>query len=287
MRLASTSIPCILLVLMSCVGATAYQANLKTTLKQRYQDKVFYLRTPLSGSKLSFNSQGEPVGKVGPGYWSSDAGLLIDQLELQNSKLHLRATRVIFLFDTKDGTFRRFRTKAKVEIDIDVNPNWTDETSFTGALDRIVTPDSAVLAKEASGYWACWLTGELTHDAGKQRWNCHDKDEAMPGDKRQPDTHDVTLSPKDGSISAPRAIYTPDPEYTKATQEAGLRAATVVLWATISEEGRATNIQIQRPVGAGLDDKAIEAVQRWRFRPAMKNGSPVAVRINIEINFRL
>lgn len=37
----------------------------------------------------------------------------------------------------------------------------------------------------------------------------------------------------------------------------------------------------------GLDEKAIEAVKRWKFKPAMKDGKPVAVAVNIQIVFRL
>jgi protein TonB len=48
-----------------------------------------------------------------------------------------------------------------------------------------------------------------------------------------------------------------------------------------------TDIKITRPLGSGLDEKAVEAVRQWRFKPGTKDGSPVAVRINVEINFNL
>jgi TonB family protein len=44
---------------------------------------------------------------------------------------------------------------------------------------------------------------------------------------------------------------------------------------------------VQRTLGLGLDEKAIEAVRKWKFEPAMKNGQPVAVQVNVEVNFRL
>jgi TonB family protein len=44
---------------------------------------------------------------------------------------------------------------------------------------------------------------------------------------------------------------------------------------------------VQRTLGLGLDEKAIEAVRQWKFDPARKNGQPVAVQINVEVNFRL
>jgi outer membrane biosynthesis protein TonB len=48
----------------------------------------------------------------------------------------------------------------------------------------------------------------------------------------------------------------------------------------------AHNIKVQRPLGMGLDEKAIEAVQQWRFRPGMKDGKPVTVAATLEVNFR-
>jgi TonB family protein len=60
-----------------------------------------------------------------------------------------------------------------------------------------------------------------------------------------------------------------------------------VLQVTVDENGVPQNIQMVRPLGMGLDQKAIEAVQQWRFKPAMLNGQPVAVSANIEVDFRL
>jgi len=44
---------------------------------------------------------------------------------------------------------------------------------------------------------------------------------------------------------------------------------------------------VARTLGLGLDEKAIEAVKVWRFEPAMKDGKPVAVQVNVEVTFRL
>ena len=55
----------------------------------------------------------------------------------------------------------------------------------------------------------------------------------------------------------------------------------------IDSTGKPTNLKVLRPLGLGLDEKAIEAVQKWRFRPGTKEGKPVAVYATIEVNFRL
>lgn len=89
-----------------------------------------------------------------------------------------------------------------------------------------------------------------------------------------------------GAISAPRAVSTPDPEYTDEARIAKTQG-TCVLWLIVDEKGRPRNIRVVRGLGFGLDAKAIEAVQQWRFQPALKDGAPVNVRISVEVGFHL
>ena len=42
-----------------------------------------------------------------------------------------------------------------------------------------------------------------------------------------------------------------------------------------------------RSVGMGLDEKAVEAVKQYKFKPAMEGGKPVTVELNIEVNFQI
>ncbi len=89
-----------------------------------------------------------------------------------------------------------------------------------------------------------------------------------------------------GGVSAPRAIYQPDPEYSEEARKAKWQG-TVVLWVVIGPDGKTRDIKIVRSLGMGLDEKAIEAVRTWRFEPGKKDGQPVAVQVNVEVNFRL
>jgi len=55
----------------------------------------------------------------------------------------------------------------------------------------------------------------------------------------------------------------------------------------VDDQGRPQNLKVLRSLGLGLDQKAIEAVEKWRFKPGMKDGKPVPVMATIEVNFRL
>jgi periplasmic protein TonB len=89
-----------------------------------------------------------------------------------------------------------------------------------------------------------------------------------------------------GGVSAPKAIYNPDPDYSEEARKAKFQG-TCVLWLIVGPDGKPRDIRVARTLGLGLDEKAIEAVKTWRFEPARLNGQPVSVPINVEVSFRL
>jgi protein TonB len=89
-----------------------------------------------------------------------------------------------------------------------------------------------------------------------------------------------------GGVSAPRALFSPEPEYSDEARKVK-HQGTVVLFVIVGPDGRPHEMRVSRSLGFGLDEKALEAVKQWRFEPAKKDGRPVAVQINIEVNFRL
>lgn len=84
----------------------------------------------------------------------------------------------------------------------------------------------------------------------------------------------------------PVLLHKVEPEYSQAARNAGVQG-TVVLDLVVSDAGMPTNIAAISPLGFGLDECAIEAVKRWRFKPALRAGKPVAVFATVEMNFRL
>jgi TonB family protein len=89
-----------------------------------------------------------------------------------------------------------------------------------------------------------------------------------------------------GGVSPPKQIYSPEPEYSEEARKAKYQGV-VVLWIVVGPDGRTHDVKVQRSLGLGLDEKAIEAVRQWRFEPARKDGQPVAVQVAVEVNFRL
>ena len=88
-------------------------------------------------------------------------------------------------------------------------------------------------------------------------------------------------------VGVPECIYCPPPLYSDDARKAKYQG-TVTLLVTVTVDGRATNISVVKSPGMGLDEKAIEQVRTWRFRPATgPSGKIVPVIVPIEVTFRL
>ena len=89
-----------------------------------------------------------------------------------------------------------------------------------------------------------------------------------------------------GGVTQPRPIYDPDPDYSEAARKAKYQG-TVLLYVQVDPSGKAVNMRVLHSLGLGLDEKAMEAVKKWKFKPGIKDGKPVTVEAQIEVNFRL
>jgi TonB family protein len=87
-------------------------------------------------------------------------------------------------------------------------------------------------------------------------------------------------------VTAPQIVHKIEPEYSEEARAAKYQGS-VVLYVEIGPDGKARNMRVERGLGLGLDQKAIDAVSQWQFQPGMKDGLPVIVQATIEVNFRL
>jgi len=89
-----------------------------------------------------------------------------------------------------------------------------------------------------------------------------------------------------GGVSAPVPIYEVEPEFSEEARKAKFMGVVTVNL-IVNTRGLPENVHILRGVGMGLDEKAVEAVKQYRFTPAKMGGKPVAVEVNVEVNFQI
>jgi TonB family protein len=89
-----------------------------------------------------------------------------------------------------------------------------------------------------------------------------------------------------GPVTSPQLVTKTEPDYTPEARDAKIQG-TVLLSGIIETDGRFSEVHVDRGLDPGLDKNAVDAVKLWLFQPAQKDGSPVAVSVHVEVNFRL
>jgi TonB family protein len=87
-------------------------------------------------------------------------------------------------------------------------------------------------------------------------------------------------------VRPPTIVSKVEPQYSEEARKAGLQG-TVLLKIIVDPAGKPRDPKVLRGLGLGLDEKAIEAVNNWQFQAGAKDGQPVPVQAQIEVNFRL
>jgi protein TonB len=89
-----------------------------------------------------------------------------------------------------------------------------------------------------------------------------------------------------GSVLPPSVLFSVEPEFSEEARKAKFSGnVQVYLW--VDEHGNPSHVRIARGVGMGLDEKAVEAVRQYKFKPAMQNGKPVKVDLYVDVNFQI
>ena len=87
-------------------------------------------------------------------------------------------------------------------------------------------------------------------------------------------------------MSVPQAIYSPEPSFSDEARKSKTQGV-VTLMVVVGKDGHTYNLRVTQSLGMGLDEKAIEAVKNWRFRPGTLNGQAVATQIAVQVDFHL
>lgn len=88
----------------------------------------------------------------------------------------------------------------------------------------------------------------------------------------------------DDRTTIPRIVHSPAPDYSAQARKAK-REGTCTLTLVVGVDGHTSGVNVVSGLGMGLDEKAIEAVKKWTFEPAIRKGKPVPVKIAMEVDF--
>jgi TonB family protein len=245
------------LLLLLAAASSAFAADLKDALNQQYKKHILALRAPfVSGTGQKFDSSGNPLSQPG-GKWLLYGGIYVEKISVSAKKLEVQGRRIGLGEDKKkEQLVIDMRKRVNIEIQLDQPLHSIDEAQVL--LDRVFFPFNETPQ--------------------------HAKPELRRADFK-PANETVYPAGKDG-VSFPRATYTPEPDFSEQARRARYQG-TVILNIVVDHAGAVARIRLERALGAGLDENAMESVKDWRFNPAMREGQPVAVEIKIEVSFSL
>jgi TonB family protein len=237
--------------------AGAHADSVKDALNHKYKNQVLALRSPLTAGNQKFDSAGHPVNAAPKSGWLVYGGIYVEKLNLSPDTLRLEGPRAVFAAEKKNGKpmLVRFSKSQQIEIHLDQPLKSLDDAD--AVIARVFFPSA---------------------DAAEHAWP-----EWRRADDNTPDDEIYHVG---NGTAPPRATYTPEPEFSEKARHAKYQG-TVVLKILVNKAGNVVRVRLERALGMGLDQNAMEGVERWRFSPATRNGQPVAVVMNIEVAFNL
>jgi TonB family protein len=254
-RVIRHSIFC-LLVLLTAPGLHA-QTN-EAEVRARLLKNPLFLRGTWVKNTLKFDSQGQLAGKSKPGVFTL-AGIDVTDVEFSPTTLKILGQRMGITFD-RNLAQRMPLQPISIEI---AAPAGGD---YTQALDAIFVSDLSHMRPFAPSYWQQYLAKNF------------------PSDDPLVSEPEPQVRKPGGAVKSPELLNKVEPKFNDAARSFKHSGVTTVRL-VVNTQGKPENVHILRPVGLGLDDAAVAAVTQYRFQPAMENGSPVPVEVNVEINF--
>ena len=269
------------------IAAPAFAGNdVEDQLKSDYLGKVLTLKHFYKGDILRFQFDGALVGVAEVGPWTVDGQVFVKSIEVRGRALHILGRRVCLVFDTKAKPYRdvleslaessakdkdklaeAFQKKT-VEIQIDLASEHPDLNAARSAMNAVFLEPTQSIREIVPDFWRDYF----------------DEIDGQPRSVRH--STEPVYFVKPGEISPPRQTYATNPGFSEDARRAKYQG-TMMVSLVVDASGSARDVAITSPLGLGLDENAVESVSTWKFEPARKNGEPVAVKIEVEVDFHL
>lgn len=246
-----------ILVLSSACPALV-DSGVTDGLKKQYEKQILVLRTPFQKGDQEFDSVGRPLKDLPADQWRVYGPLLITSIKSEPNRLRLEGVRVISSKNLKPAKEMLLQSGKTIKVAIHLDHPLSSADDAQAILDRVFFLNPARATYPQPEY-------------------------------RRPDENlgaDQKIYHVGNNVLSPQPLYQPDPDYSVKAREAKYQG-TLVLLVVVDTTGRVSRIKFARTLGLGLDEKAVEKVETWKFKPATRDGQPVAVEVNVEVSFQL
>jgi TonB family protein len=251
----------------SILSVPLHAKSTEADLNARLKNKPLYLRGCWNNDNLHFDYDGKLVSKAGR-VTITLCGFDLNQVHLDGNKLVLKGVRVgLVLADDKQ---KRVELEEPMHIEIDA-PSSGD---YAPALDAIFADNPADMVPLLPFYWQRYAQKSFLPPQAAS---------TVQTLKLPTDTPPKHIG---GRVQPPRLLRGVEPDFTMAARASKYGGKVLVnLW--IEPDGSISHLSLVRPIGMGLDESALAAVQKYQFAPATQDGNPIRVELNLEVNFQL
>jgi TonB family protein len=249
---------------MSFLSTFSLQAqSTEAELKTQLMHKPLYVRGCWRHDQLHFDSNGVLTSASSPITFTL-CGFDLKTLHLKNDKLVLEGVRAGL--ELADDKVKRISLGEDMRIEIDANP----KNDYGPALNSIFVSNLEDLVPSMPFYWQNYAKKHFVPSA-------------TPSESSE--ASDNKPQRIGGAITAPVLIRSAPPQYSPSAEHVGYGGNVLIrIW--IQPDGTVSHPSIVRPIGLGLDENALAAVLKYLFKPAMQDGKPVLVEVNIQVNFQ-
>lgn len=295
----------VMLALLALTIPLSSQSDELNQHLSEYQGKTLLLRGFYSDDLLRYDSSGAP-SNAASGDWTVDGFVRVTAIHLSDDRLVIKAQRMVaFWSDKKQFELRPLERSKGIRrsnetVQVEANPGMHNPSpeQVDALLNKIFLTAQDHLDDLVPEYWKPCVSGGLRQTDK----NCvfapqllsvpgvasSSALEGLKGNVLNKDPYGLagSLVRVGNGVSPPRVTHQQEPEFSEAARAKKFQGV-VVLMLVVDKEGTPRNIRISRPLGYGLDEKAVQAVSAWRFKPGHKDGMPVNVQIAVEVDFHL
>lgn len=247
-------------LLLALVGGTASaQSPAALDFKQSLEKKTLFVRGFPAEKTIVYDATGSPASPLQPGSWTYGQ-IYVEKVELADARIVIIGKRVGQEYDHR---WKERRTTQTQQLEIQVAPQDLTASQAQSIMRAIFIPEHDVKKDVTTDWVRVNPHSAQTNDANK-------------------------VYSIGGGVKPPMPLLDGEDEATVVREPGAPQfKGTALVQAVVNEKGEVVSIRLRKPLGMGLDEKALAGVQRWRFQPALKDGVPVSVVINVEVNFNL
>jgi TonB family protein len=249
-------------------------------IKARLVGQPLYLRGSWVEDDLHFDANGAPEKKYHGGIFT-EGGIDVSRVSLAPGKLHIEGQRVGLIFENQIPKRVKLGGKNYTgQINIEVQS--PVDGDFGKALTEIFAPDLTSLVPAMPFFWQYYAQNHLLASNGQIKPSPATPEAARPTD---PTPSGNAILSHGGGIKHPLVTYQEEPQFSEAARLLKYSGIVeVYLW--VMPDGTPSHLSIVKPVGLGLDEQALYAVSKYKFKPATKDGKPVTVDLYVAVNFQ-